>query len=101
MNFGDKVFVVTTDKIVEARIRNTISHKGVVTGYEVTSPELQSAPLAAKVNKKNVFTDEEDAKKALFLKKLKKEEEEKGPAEDTIGDRHWIPGFNSRRRPRR
>lgn len=90
MEYDDKVFVIATGKVETNQIQSVISCKGVVTGYVLRSAMQM-------VNKKDVFTDEEKAKKALFLKKLKKEEEGKKPAEDKKGDRHWIPGFKKRR----
>jgi len=93
LNFGDRVFVVTSDKIIRGSIYQLISHKGVVTGYNIHSEELASSPLATKFVKKDIFIDEEKAKKALFKKKLKKQEKAVAPAEDKIGDRRWISGY--------
>ena len=92
MEFGDKVFVVTSDKIVEGTIFHHISHRGVVTGYSVRSEGLQSFPATTNFAKKSIFVDEEEAKKALFKKKLKADETIVIPAEDKVGDRHWIAG---------
>jgi hypothetical protein len=99
MNYGDTVFVVTTANVVKATIRGIVSCKGVVTGYEVTyvpSDEYPS-PQQSKVLRKNVYTNEEAAVKALFIQNLKKEEEVKTPSADVRGDRHWIPGYKKRK----
>lgn len=93
MKSRDKVFVVREVDVVEATIKFPISYKGVVTGYEVSyASSKDNLSKATKVSKKNIFTDEEDATKALFIKNLKKAEEAKSPAQDVQGDRHWIAG---------
>lgn len=96
MNFGTKVFVVTSDKIVEGTIHHHISHRGVVTGYSVSSEGLQSFPSTTNFAKGSIFVDEEEAKKALFKKKLKADETVVIPAADKVGDRHWIAGHRRR-----
>ena len=98
LTFGDKVFVVTSTKLVEGIITNHISHRGVVTGYAIRSEELSSFPASAKFVKRDIFVDKEDATKALFKKKLKADETAaKSPAEDIVGDRHWIAGHRRHR----
>lgn len=92
MEFGDKVFVVTSDKVIEGTIHHHISHRGVVTGYTIHSEELQSFPSTTNFAKRSIFVDEEDAKKALFKKILKADETVVIPAADKVGDRHWIAG---------
>jgi hypothetical protein len=93
LKFGDKVFVVTSDKLIEGTVSNHISHRGVVTGYAIRSEELSSFPMSTKFVKRDIFIDKEDATKALFKKKLKADEAAaKSPAEDIVGDRHWIAG---------
>ena len=96
MEFGDKVFVVTSDNLIEGTISSLISHRGVVTGYSVRSEELSSFPMSTKFVKRDIFVNEEDAKKALFKKKLKADETKATPAEDAVGDRHWIAGHKRR-----
>jgi len=90
VEFGDKVFVVTSDKVVEGTICHHISHRGVVTGYSVRSEELQSFPETTNFAKRSIFVDEKDANKALFKKKLKADKTIVIPASDKVGDRHWI-----------
>ena len=100
MIYGDKVFVVTPVNVVKATIRQHISRQGVVTGYEVTyvPSENSPTPMLTKVLRKNVFTDEDAAMKALFINTLKKKEEETNqPSEDKKSDRRWIPGFKKRK----
>ena len=97
MEFGDEVFIVTSDKIVEGTICHIISHKGVVTGYSVRSEELQSFPATTNFARGSIFVDEKEAKKALFTKKLKADETVVIPAEDKKGDRHWIKGHKRHR----
>ena len=94
MNYGDTVFVVTQTNVVKATIRHTISLKGVVTGYEVSyvPSDDYPSPQLSKVLRKNIFTDEDAAIKALFVQNLKKEEAVKTPSADLAGDRHWITG---------
>jgi len=95
MNYGDKVFVISTGDVEIAEIRSVISYRGMVTGYHLRTPHCDSAPV--KVSKKDVFTDEEEATKALFIRNLKKTEKSKQPAEDVRGDRHWITGHKRHR----
>ena len=90
MKCGAKVFVVTQINALEATIKFLISHRGVVTGYDVSFVSVESVPQLTKIAKKNVFATEVDAKKALFKRKLKQDEEILVPAEDKKGDRHWI-----------
>lgn len=97
LEFGDKVFVVTSDKLIEGTISHHTSHRGVVTGYSVRSEKLSSFPQSTKFVKRDIFVDEEDAKKALFKKKLKADEATTTPAEDKVGDRHWIAGHRRHR----
>ena len=97
MEFDDKVFVVTSDKIIEGRIQHHISHRGVVTGYSIRSTELQSFPATTNFAKSSIFVDETEAKKALFKRKLKADETVVIPASDKIGDRHWIAGHRRHR----
>lgn len=92
MEFGTKVFVVTSDKVVGGIIFHHISHRGVVTGYSVHSEELQSFPAPTNFAKRSIFVDEKDANKALFKKKLRADKTVVIPAEDKGGDRHWIAG---------
>jgi hypothetical protein len=92
MEFGDKVFVVTSDKVIRGIIHHHISHRGVVTGYSVRSEELQSSPATTNFARSSIFVDEEDAAKALFKRKLKADETVVIPAADKVGDRHWIAG---------
>jgi len=88
MKFGDKVFAIVGDTLYPGKIMKPITLKGFVTGYKV-SISTNSVNLV----KKFIFTDEEEAKKALFMKKLKDETEDNiAPAKDVQGDRHWISG---------
>ena len=101
LKFGEKVFVVTSEKIFEGNIFGHISHKGVVTGYRIShlNPDLDDNPNPIRemnYPKKDIFVDEEDAKKALFKKKLRADTEVVRPAEDKKGDRHWIAGHKRR-----
>lgn len=101
MNYGDKVFVVTAKSVLEASIRHTISLKGVVTGYEVNFIDGREnndpLPQFTKISRKDVFTDEEEANKALFKRKLKADTEITTPSADKTGDRRYIPGYKKRR----
>lgn len=95
MEFGEKVFVIQEDKVVLMEVKWPITHKGVVTGYEMKthcdSPQVKFA-------RKDVFTDEKKAIKALFVKNLKASEEKRvTPAEDKKGDRRWIKGHKRHR----
>lgn len=92
LNFGAKVFVVTSEKVFEGAIHGHVSHRGVVTGYKISNkdPDGINPVRSRKYSKKDVFVNEEDAAKALFKKKLKADKEVSTPAEDTKGDRHWI-----------
>jgi len=99
LKFGDKVFVVQeSKKVLVGKVFGHTSFRGVVTGYEITFPNDQSAPTKTAFVKQSVFTDEEAAKKELFKRKLKTEEAVKLPAEDKKGDRHWIAGHKRFRR---
>ncbi len=90
MEFGTKVFVITTGEVATNEIQSVISCKGVVTGYFLRV-HCDAAPV--KVNRKDVFTDEREAVKALFVRNLKASESKSPtPAEDKKGDRHWIKG---------
>ena len=97
LKFGAKVFVVTSEKVFEGAVHGHISHQGVVTGYQISNvnPEDENPnPIRSrKYSKKDVFVDEEEAKKALFKKKLRADKEVTKPAEDMKGDRHWIAGY--------
>ena len=101
MNFGDKVFVVTPINVLVATIKFPISHQGVVTGYDVSFSKNDNdevtVPMFTKVPRKDIFVEEIDAKKELFKRKLKKDEEVIVPAEDKKGDRHWISGYKKNR----
>jgi hypothetical protein len=90
MEFGDEVFIIQKDEIVPAEIRRPITRKGVVTGYEIRT---EYDPRSVKFLRKDIFTDKQDATKALFVKNLKANEEKRvAPGEDIVGDRHWIKG---------
>ena len=100
MKLGDKVFVVTAVNVLEASVKFPITHKGAVTGYDVsfTAREDNTPTLQfTKISRKDIFTDETDAKKELFKRKLKKDEERVIPAEDKKGDRHWKAGYKKNR----
>jgi len=101
MNYGDTVFVVTTVNVLEATIKFPITRQGVVTGYDVSFSKNDNdevtVPQFTKIPRKDIFAEEVDAKKALFKKKLKKDEEIVIPAEDKKGDRRWISGYKKNR----
>lgn len=95
MKLGDKIFVVTQTNVLEATIKFPITRQGVVTGYDVSFAAREDnlpVPHFTKIPRKDIFVEEVDAKKALFKKKLKKDEAVVIPAEDKKGDRHWIAG---------
>lgn len=87
--FSDKVFVIVADEITEVTVHSHISCKGVVTGYKIWSTTGGFMTF----KKADIYVDEDAATKALFLKKLKADDEDRNlPAEDKKGERHWIKG---------
>ena len=94
MRFGDRVYAIVGDTLYPGKIMRAITLRGVVTGYEVAI-STNSVNLV----KKFIFTDEEEAKKALFMKKLKDQTKDiVVPSEDIKGERHWIAGYRPQRR---
>ena len=82
LRLGDTVFVIVDNKVLPVTIHNYVTLKGVVTGYQVASKELERQ---ASYKKSEVFTNEEAAGKELFLKTLKADKEPRqAPSTDKV-----------------